>query len=216
MVRLLQIKLLQIIRMENVRGMRLRWLGPLTLALALAIGAAVAVGSGGASARESGHGSATQSAGGTRLARVDMHVEMVSQGKDIEVNVALTQTQNDCQAPLNGGICLRYTIIEDERAVSAGYGVIPASDVRVTAQAIALRVDTRTTRGFTQVIGSGLMLSVTWQAGHVATEGRTPAGQTAASLARLQPPAMAEGNIGSFVIPTAGPDAREIATMLLQ
>lgn len=213
----------QLIRMENRQDMRLRWLGPrlgpLALAVAFAVGAALLVGSGGESAGQSVRAGAytnTLSATGTRIARVDMHVETERQGKDWEVNVALTQTENDCQAPLNGGICLRYSIIVDEQAVSVGYGVIPSSDVMVVPQAITLRVDTRTTPGFSQVIGSGLSIAVKWHAGRQVTTGRIAMGQTATSLARIQPPAMAVGDVGSFVVPGAGLATDVVATMIMQ
>jgi len=206
------------IRREDGRDERLRRLGPVALTMALVVGAALLVGAGSPSARQRARAGAdaTPSATGARIARADLHVETEKQGKDWEVNVALTQTENDCQAPLNGGICLRYSIVVDEAAASAGYGMIPASDVTVTPQTVTLRVDTRRTPGFSQVIGSGLSISVTWHAGRQVTTGGIPAGQMDANLARTQPAATAQGDVGTFVIPSAGPGTDLVANMLLQ
>lgn len=189
-------------RVERVR----RALGPLGLALTLVVGAVWLLGAGGANARSSGpaSGQRAQTAAVTaQIQRADAHVEMTVGGKDVELNVALTQTQSDCQAPLNGGVCLRYSVVVDEQGVLAGYGVIPATDVTVTPGGIALRVDTRRVAGFTQVVGPGQVIVVTWQAA---------AGTRSGALQR----ASAQGGVGAYTIPRPSASASVIATMLIR
>ncbi len=194
---------------------RVEALGPLGLALTLVVGAVWLLGAGGANARSSGPASGSGHPGGQRsavtgrIARADAHVEMTVGGKDVELNVALTQTQSDCQAPVtamnavNGGVCLRYSVVVDEQGVLAGYGVIPASDVTVTPGVIALRVDTAQVLGFTQVVGARPVIVVTWQA---------LAGTTSGMLQR----ASAQGSVGAYAIPRPSASASVIATMLLR
>src|SRR5437763_7851353 len=58
------------------------------------------------------------------LGDADVHVD----SGELEINVALSQTQNTCGATaLNGQFCVRYSVEQDERALAAGYGVIAAS-----------------------------------------------------------------------------------------
>ena len=84
-------------------------------------------------------------------------------GGDLEVNLTITQTENDCQASLADGVCLRYSVVSDERAVIVAYGVVPLSAMRVSHGRIDLHVDTRTVPDFTFVIGAPVVVSVSWQ-----------------------------------------------------
>ncbi len=140
----------------------MRRLGPLALALGLVVVVAILLGP---IAHQQPGASATSQVGAASMlvARADVHVETMSNGKDLELNVAITQTQNDCQAPLNGGVCLRYSVVEEEQPVMVGYGVIPQANVRVTPTNIVLKVDTRKVPGFVNVVGSGGVISVTWK-----------------------------------------------------
>lgn len=103
-------------------------------------------------------------AAGVQVARADVHAEAVLNGKDLELNLAITQTGNDCQAPTNGQVCLRYSILLDEKPIEVGYGLIPASQVTVSASAIVLKTDTRTIPNFVHLAGSGGPITLSWKA----------------------------------------------------
>jgi hypothetical protein len=140
----------------------------LTLGLALARGAAgspqsVARAAGAVGAKLQRQAAATTTHS-PRVARADAHIESQVNGADLEINLAITQTENDCQAPLNGGVCLHYAVISDEQAVMVGYGVIPGSDMKMSGGKITLRVDVSKTPGFARVTGSAPLIIMTWQA----------------------------------------------------
>lgn len=146
-------------------------LAPARLALALTMGLMMLLGA------ASGPHGAARATGATRhsqvaiavshnpqVARADMHVESQVNGADLEINLAITQTENDCQAPLNGGVCLRYTVVSDERAVMVGYGVVPVADMKMSGGKITLRVDVGKTPGFMRITGPAPIIVMTWQA----------------------------------------------------
>jgi hypothetical protein len=108
-------------------------------------------------------------AGHLLIGSADFHIETVSasEGTDdgdteLEMNLAISQTANDCQTPLLGEFCLRYDILLDDEPVQAGYGLIPLSDVSVTASSVTLRVDTRHEPRVTQTEGDGGLIQLTW------------------------------------------------------
>ena len=99
------------------------------------------------------HGSAAARA----IGRADVHLDTDT----FEVNVSITQTENACQAPLNGQLCMRYSITANEAPVESGYGLIPNGHVTMTSSSISVSVDTSTGR-FHHVVGKGGPVSVTW------------------------------------------------------
>ena len=98
-----------------------------------------------------------------RIARADAHIEALVNGDDLEINLTISQTENDCQASLSNGVCLRYTVVSDERPVFIAYGVIPLSAIHVSQNKIVLRVDPSKVAGFTFVMGAPALINVTWQ-----------------------------------------------------
>jgi hypothetical protein len=128
------------------------------------------------------------------LARADVHVEFLYKGEDLDLNLSISQTGNDCQAALNGGVCLRYSVVleEEEKPVMAGYGVIPLSTVHITPTNIFLNVDTTQVPDFVNVAGSGGRIVMTWKNSATTVN---PGSLHSASVA---------GNIGSYVLPGKG------------
>lgn len=104
------------------------------------------------------------------IGSADFHMESVPGADDaaaagdseLEVNLTISQTASDCQMPLYGEFCLRYDILLDDDAVQAGYGLIPLSDVSVTASSVTLRVDTRREPRVTRTTGDGGLIQLTW------------------------------------------------------
>lgn len=200
-----------IIRVRHV-ARQMRGLVPLGLTLLL-IGGALLLRLGGTGVQSGAQANGTHGMANTgaseqalaaptpRIAAADIHAETVLQGKDVEINLALTQTQNDCQAPLNGGVCLRYTVLEDEQATLAGYGVIPAADVQMTPGVITLHVDTSTVHGFVYVVGSSVLINATWRIAASASNG---AGSQRANV---------QGGIGQYAIPSPSSSTTVVATM---
>jgi hypothetical protein len=131
------------------------------------------------------------------VARADFHAETVFQGKDLELNLAISQTGNDCQAALNGGVCLRYSVVLDENPVMAGYGVLPMADVYVTPTTIGVTVDTRRVPHFVHTVGTGGRISVTWKT-------MSPAGAAASAQVNRPQKATAQGGIASYSLPSSG------------
>lgn len=78
------------------------------------------------------------------------------------MNLAITQTQNDCDTPPHGQLCLRYTISADEVTSEDGYGLIPISAVRITPSTITLSIDTRHDPQMHLMTGHGGPISLTW------------------------------------------------------
>lgn len=169
-----------------------RALGPLAVALLLVLVWAILLGPFGQARLDAG---ATGQMGiaSPLVARADMHVETLLNGKDLEMNLAITQTENDCQAALNGGVCLRYSVVLDEQPVLVGYGVVPKTSLSVTASSIVLRVDTSKVPNFVNVVGQGSPIVVNWKAA-------TSAGKTS-TLQRGVQQATVQGGIASYTIP---------------
>jgi hypothetical protein len=95
------------------------------------------------------------------LGDADVHVD----SGEGELNVALSQTQNTCGAPaLNGQFCVRYSVEQQERAVAAGYGVIPASAVKISGAHITLTLNTASDPAFHVLGGPRGVLSIHWTA----------------------------------------------------
>lgn len=98
------------------------------------------------------------------IERLDAHVDDLANAPDLEMDIALSQTIDACGVPLHGQFCLRYSIAQDDVPVQAGYGVIPASQVRVDGSEITLVTNTAHDPGFTHLTGSGGMIAITWTA----------------------------------------------------
>lgn len=184
---------------------RLRSLGPLALALALIVGSALLLrqiprSNGGAQPNQQ----TPPVAKTTKVERLDLHVETPYQGKDLEYNVSLTQTENDCQTAFtNGDYCLRYALIIDESPVLSGYGMVPASDVHITPGNIVIHVDTAKVPGFVVALGSAQVVSINWK--QLQAQSKVGSPMTAS----------AQGALGSYQIPIGGPPGAVIAHILL-
>jgi hypothetical protein len=139
------------------------------------------------------------------IARADVHSETQYDGKDLEMNIAISQIGNDCQAPLNGGFCLRYSVVLDEKAVMIGYGIIPVADVRVTPSSIVISVDTSKVPHFVYSASAGGLLSVSWK---IATQ----AGTSPSAMRNKPQKAAAQGSIATYSIASSA----VIATVIYQ
>jgi hypothetical protein len=176
-----------------------RILVPAALAFTLVVVAALLLGALGQQRASASRGN---QAGNRPLlvARADIHAESVYQGGDLELNASITQTANDCQQALNGGVCLRYSVVLDEKPVMVGYGVIPLSAVHITPSSIMLNVDTSKIPTFVNSYGSGGRITISW---------KTVSG---AQITRPNAPtkAVVVGGIDKFTFPGSG----IIATMI--
>lgn len=175
------------------RARSIRVLVPLALTLTLILGAAALLGNIGQQ-RANTH---TVGASSLLVARADFHAETQFRGKDLELNLAISQTGDDCSAALNGGVCLRYSVVLDEKPIMVGYGVIPITDVRVTASSIGIKVDTSKVPNFVQTVGAGGPISINWKIASPA------AGIASAQINRPQK-ATAQGGIASYALPSSG------------
>src|SRR6185437_1894081 len=108
-------------------------------------------------------------AGHLLIGSADFHIETVSasEGTDdgdteLEMNLTISQTASDCQTPLYDEFCLRYDILLDDEPVQSGYGLIPLSEVSVTASSVTLRVDTRHEPRVIRTAGAGGLIQLTW------------------------------------------------------
>jgi hypothetical protein len=136
------------------------------------------------------------------VARADFHSETEYAGEDLELNVAISQIGDDCQAPLHGGVCLRYSVVLEEQPVMAGYGVIPLGDVHVTASSIQVTVDTRKVANFVHVVGAGGPISISWKTARPVAGAQINRPQKATAL----------GSIAAYTLPSSG----AIATIIYQ
>ena len=177
---------------SGVRNLRV--LGPPALALAIVAAGGILLG---AMAQQrtgvsTGANVGAAKAASMQIARADAHAETLYNGGDLELNVAITQTQSDCQAPLNNGVCLRYSVVLDEQPIMAGYGVVPQRNVRVTPSGITLKVDTSKVPDFVNVVGSGGLIVMNWK--------------TSSPMAKASVPykAAAQGGIGRYSFPSNG------------
>jgi hypothetical protein len=175
-------------RSDSVRNVRV--LGPPALALAIIAAGAILLGAMAQQRSSTGVNAGAAKAASMQIARADAHSETLYNGGDLELNMAITQTQNDCQAPLNNGVCLRYSVVLDEQPVMVGYGVVPLRTVHVTPSGITITVDTSKVPGFVNVVGSGGMIVMNWK--------------TSSSMAKANVPykAAAQGSIGRYSLPS--------------
>jgi hypothetical protein len=139
------------------------------------------------------------------IARADFHSETEYQGKDLEMNLVISQTGDDCQAALHGGFCLRYTVVLDEQAIMVGYGVIPAHDVEVTASSIAISVDTSKVPHFVHTVGQGGPIAVSWKFASLA-------GKSPSALINKPQKVSAQGGIATYSVPSSA----VLATVIYQ
>lgn len=172
-----------------------RALLPLALTLIVILGMAALLGT--IRQQHSNVGARPSATATLLVARADYHAETMLRGKDLEMNVAISQTGNDCQAALNGGACLRYSVVLDEQPVMAGYGVIPMSDVQVTSTMIIVTVDTRKVPNFVHTVGTGGQISITWKT-------TSPAGAAATAQVNKPQKATVQGGIASYTLPSSG------------
>ena len=182
---------------------------PVALTLLPMLGAALLLGMF-AQQRTTARALAAPPAPAVRVSRADFHSTSLLNGEDLELNLAISQNGGDCQAALNGGYCLRYAVVQDlsascDTAVMAGYGVIPAADVRVTASSITITVDTSTIPHFVHTIGIGGPISLSWKT-------TTPAGKAPSAMLNRVQKATAQGGIASYAVPSSG----VIATIIYQ
>jgi hypothetical protein len=160
------------------------------VALAIIAAGAILLGAMAQQRSSTGVNAGAAKAASMQIARADAHSETLYNGGDLELNMAITQTQNDCQAPLNNGVCLRYSVVLDEQPVMVGYGVVPLRTVHVTPSGITITVDTSKVPGFVNVVGSGGMIVMNWK--------------TSSSMAKANVPykAAAQGSIGRYSLPS--------------
>lgn len=171
---------------------------PAALALLVVLAGGILLGSVGlqrSNAAQSSHAGAKT----MLLARADVHTESLYKGEDLELNLSISQVGNDCQTALNGGVCLRYSVVLEEKPVMAGYGVIPLSAVHITPTNIILNVDTTQVPDFVNTVGAGGRIVLTWKNSATTVN---PGSLHSASVV---------GKIGSFTLPT-----KLIASMLFR
>jgi hypothetical protein len=183
---------------ESVRNVRV--LGPLALVLAIVSAGALLLGAMAQQRSSTGVNAGAPAAAPMQIVRADAHVETPYNGEDLELNIAITQTQNDCQAPLNNGVCLRYSVVLDEQPVMVGYGVVPLRTVHVTPAGITITVDTSKVPDFVTLVGPSGMIVMNW---------KTSAAGVKANTAHS---ATAQGGIGRFTYPSNG----VIATIIMR
>lgn len=129
------------------------------------------------------------------IGRADVHVDGTLGASEFELDLSISQTQNDCQAPLRGRVCLRYSISLDDQPLQSGYGVIPMGDVIVSANSITLKLDTHHESAVIRTSGTGGIIALTWS-----TPSRLP--QPASRAAMLAIPTV-RGSVIGYTIPSA-------------
>jgi hypothetical protein len=92
----------------------------------------------------------------------DVHVYVGGAKSELEINVDITQTRNDCGAPLNGQICLRYSVTEDDQPIEAGVGLIPATAVKTSGATVKLSTNTASNPNIHRSAGGGGVIGITW------------------------------------------------------
>lgn len=97
-----------------------------------------------------------------RIERADLHVDDLPSAPGLEVDLEITETRDDCETPLQGQVCLRYGISQDDAPIQIGYGLIPISAVRLSSSAFTLATDTRHDPHVTCLAGAGGLISLTW------------------------------------------------------
>jgi hypothetical protein len=143
-----------------------RAVGPLAFILALTL--AFAALSGGAYAHNA-RTTPTGPAPHQLIESADVHVDDLPSNPDFELDVSITQTQNNCgassSASSSGAVCLRYGIAQSDQFIQAGYGLIPARELKITGAMITLTTDTSREPGFIRTYGSGGPITLTWMVG---------------------------------------------------
>lgn len=173
-------------------------LGLIVVLVALAVrgGSSAAAGNNTLESRAPASGAVRVAAGvPLRIERADLHVDGVSGESEFEMNLAITQTQNDCDKPPQGQLCLRYTISADEITSEDGYGLIPISAVRISPSTITLSIDTSHDPQMHFVAGQGGQIALTW---FMPLGLPHPVNQTAALAA-----ATVQGSILGYTVPSA-------------
>lgn len=129
-----------------------------------------------------------------RIGRLDVHVDDLPSAPGLELDLSVTQSENDCGAPTHGQMCLRYSITQDDKPVQAGYGPLPVSQVTVHGAAISLATDTHGDPKVVRTSGAGGPISLTW----VAVAGWSPVDAHASILRE----ASVQGSVIGYVIPS--------------
>jgi hypothetical protein len=93
-----------------------------------------------------------------------VHIDDLPGAPGLELDLSISQTENNCSAPLRGQACLRYSITQDDEPVQAGYGLLPVSQVTMHGSAITLSTDTRRNHNVVRTYGAGGPISLTWVA----------------------------------------------------
>lgn len=163
------------------------------LALAL-VGVGIIAVSAHPAARTATHAAAHTTPARQLIERIDLHVDDLPGSEELEVNLALSQTIDDCGHPLNGEFCLRYSIMEDDTPVQAGYGLIPSSAVSFHGPTVKLNINTSVIPGFVRTAGSGGKINLTW-----VSVGSLP--QVAAHASFLADTTV-HGNVLDFTVPS--------------
>jgi hypothetical protein len=169
---------------------RLLALAALAVSLVVALPVAAQVIQHSATQGKSGNSSP---AGPQSIGRADLHLD----SQALEINLSITQNENACQAPLNGQVCLRYSIASDDKPLESGYGLIPNGDVTVKGSSIRVDVDTSTGK-FQHLTGQGGQVSITW------TWQGTPLPVTAAGQTSTLVAASVTGSVIGRTLPASG------------
>lgn len=170
-----------------LRTRRALWATACVLALSALL---VVSGSGGQGASASSR----TAAGRTLIESADVHVDDLASDPGLEINLSISETRNDCGKPLNGQICLRYSISRDDMPDEVGYGLIPRSALTVSRSMIMLKTDTRYDPQIKRIAGAGGLISLKWF-----TLSRLP--QPASHSAALVVPSV-QGSILGYAIPS--------------
>jgi hypothetical protein len=96
----------------------------------------------------------------TRLGSADYHLF----AGELEINLALTESENACgtgAVPPPGNFCLRYTVVQDERLIAEGHGLIPSQDVKVSPSSITLSTHPAAYSSF-HARGTSGAIAITW------------------------------------------------------
>lgn len=120
------------------------------------------------------------------------------------MDLAITETQNDCGTPPRGLLCLRYTISTGDVATENGFGLVPISAVKVSLSTITLSIDTAKDPHMNLLAGKGGLISLTWSM----PLGLPHPGSQGAALAT----ASVHGTILGYVIPSTNVTAGVLVT----
>jgi len=132
-------------------------------------------------------------AGHILIRQADLHVDTTIGDDELEVDLSISQMQNDCETPLRGRFCLRYTILLEDKPIQSGYGLMPSGNVETAESSITLWVDTSHEPGVIRTAGTGGTIALTWST--LAALPRPVQGASALTSASVQ------GSIVGYVIP---------------